>query len=351
MTGSILTHILGSTAGSAEVAARALAALVLTAALCPVAMSVLRRRNVIDSPNSRSSHLVPTVRGGGIAPAIACLLVLATTGAVDRSEVLGVLLVATLMGGIGFADDVLDGLPVMGRLVGIAAVALAGAVTIVQDWDRGWLVRFGIVLVGSFVIVGFVNAFNFMDGINGISALSAAAMGAVYLAAGLAGDAPIVAMVGAVAAAAALGFLPFNAPVARVFLGDAGSYFFGGLLAALALLVLREGLPLDVAVAPMAVYLGDTAWTLVRRVRAGERWSEAHRTHAYQRLIAMGWSHMAVALLVGGLTLACGLLGLVSLGGDVVLRGLAALAVGTMVTAYLVLPDRLTHRHLTGADV
>ena len=336
---------------TADLAARALVTLALTAALCPVAVSVLRRRNVVDSPNGRSSHVVPTVSGGGVAPALACLAVLATTGAVDRSQIFAALLVAALIGGIGFVDDVLDGLSVTGRLAGTAAVALVGAAVVVQDWDRSPLLRVGVVLVGAFVIVGFVNAFNFMDGINGISALSAAAMGAVYLAAGLVGDAPIVATVGAVVTAAALGFLPFNAPVARVFLGDTGSYFFGALLGVLALLVVREGLPVDVAVAPMAVYLGDTVWTLVRRVRAGQRWSEAHRSHAYQRLTSAGWSHLAVALLVGGLTLTCGLLGLVSLAGGVVARGLAAVAVAALVLAYLVLPARLSERQLAEVEI
>jgi UDP-N-acetylmuramyl pentapeptide phosphotransferase/UDP-N-acetylglucosamine-1-phosphate transferase len=334
-----------------EVLGRGSATLALTVALCPVAMSVLRKRKVIDAPNDRSSHVTPTVSAGGIAPAFACLLVLATTGAVDRSQVFGALLVATLVGGLGFADDVLGGLPVLGRLAAITVVALTGAVIVVHDWDRSLALRLGVVLVGSFVIVGFVNAFNFMDGINGISALSAAAMGAVYTAAGLLGDAPIVAVIGAVVAAAALGFLPFNAPVARVFLGDAGSYFFGALLAVLALLVVREGLPIEVAVAPLAIYLGDTVWTLLRRIRAGERWSEAHRTHTYQRLVGAGWSHLGVALLVASLTSICGLLGLVSLTGGPVARVVAAVAVAGLVIAYLALPAHIVRRPLAEANV
>jgi UDP-N-acetylmuramyl pentapeptide phosphotransferase/UDP-N-acetylglucosamine-1-phosphate transferase len=136
-------------------------------------------------------------------------------------------------------------------------------------------------------------------------------------------------------AAGALAFLPWNAVRARVFLGDAGSYGLGVALALLAAQAVVRHVPLEAALAPLALYLADTGWTLQRRVRAGERIFEAHRTHIYQRLCDVGWSHQRVTLATGAVTAGVCLLGAASLTGHPALRAGADLAAAALLAAYL----------------
>jgi UDP-N-acetylmuramyl pentapeptide phosphotransferase/UDP-N-acetylglucosamine-1-phosphate transferase len=100
-------------------------------------------------------------------------------------------------------------------------------------------------------------------------------------------------------------------------------------------------MPLEAVAAPLAIYVGDTGWTLVRRLATGKHWSEPHRDHTYQRLTILGWSHGAVAVLVGLLTAVCGALGLVSLTSGPGARVAGAAAIAAVVFGYLALPASL----------
>ena len=137
------------------------------------------------------------------------------------------------------------------------------------------------------------NAFNFMDGIDGLSALQTIC--ACFWAGLLLWElgswvAPVV----WVLAAAAGGFLVFNFPPARIFMGDVGALFIGFSIAACGILGARAGLPLWVFGALMAVYLFDVGYTLIRRSLRGENVLQAHRKHLYQRLDKLGWSHWSI---------------------------------------------------------
>ncbi len=182
-------------------------------------------------------------------------------------------------------------------------------------------------------LVGFVNAFNFMDGVNGISGAHALIGGVAYacLAGGRRDGLGVAA--GLALAAGAGAFLPWNAGRARVILGDVGSYPIGAALAVLAVRLIVDGVPAEAVAGPVALYLADVAWTLQCRIRRGEHWLEPHRTHIYQRWCDAGWSHQEVTLLTSGLTVLLCLLGVAGvLGGTAVrvtsdLAGLGALAV------------------------
>ena len=143
------------------------------------------------------------------------------------------------------------------------------------------------MIVGVIIAVGFVL-------LNGISALNAAVGGAWFAWLGHQHDSRTLLVLGAALAGAALGFLPWNA-TSRIFLGDVGSYGIGGLLAGAAVLAWANDVPAALCVAPLLGYLADTAWAIVRRARAGHPITEAHREHVYQRLVALGWSHLASA--------------------------------------------------------
>jgi UDP-N-acetylmuramyl pentapeptide phosphotransferase/UDP-N-acetylglucosamine-1-phosphate transferase len=117
---------------------------------------------------------------------------------------------------------------------------------------------------------------------------------------------------------------------ARVFLGDVGSYGLGAALAVLAAAVVIDGVPVEAAAAPLALYVADTGWTLQRRFRAGESWLEPHRTHAYQRLCDLGWSHQRVTVVTAACTVVLCLLGAASLAGHLDLR-IASDSVGVVL--------------------
>jgi len=157
------------------------------------------------------------------------------------------------------------------------------------------------VAVTSFAIVGYANAFNFMDGINGIAASQAAVTGigtiAVAVAAGVSLVDPAL-VLAAIIAGAAAGFLPHNFPRARMFMGDVGAVSLGFGLAAISVWIAADyGWWLLVPLGCLhANFVLDTTITVIRRILRGEVFHQAHREHFYQRLVRAGWSHTRVTL-------------------------------------------------------
>ena len=204
---------------------------------------------------------------------------------------------------LGFVDD-LRGLPAVRRLALQASAApespRCSSLPLHLPAGRAGRARPASTAVW---LIGFVNAFNFMDGVNGISGAHALIGGVAYACLGQWRQDAFLVATGLAVAAGALAFLPWNAVRARVFLGDVGSYALGAALAVLAVTAVIHGVPAEAALGPLALYLADTAWTLQRRMRAGERWLEAHRTHIYQRWCDAGWSHPEVTLVTAATTI------------------------------------------------
>jgi UDP-GlcNAc:undecaprenyl-phosphate/decaprenyl-phosphate GlcNAc-1-phosphate transferase len=294
----------------------------------------LLRRAAIDLPNVRSSHTVPTPRGGGAPIAIGLVGAALLVGRDDGTVAVAFAVAVAAFAAIGFADD-LSGLPVSRRLLmqGLASVAIAAVLVGRSALPPAAMAAAAVVV--AVWLIGFVNAFNFMDGVNGISAAHALIGGAVYAGLGWWRPDAFLATAGAAVAAGALAFLPWNAVRARVFLGDVGSYGLGVALAVLAAYAVLRGIPPEAALAPLALYLADTGWTLQRRMRAGERFFEPHRTHIYQQLCDVGWSHQRVTLTTAALTSSLCLLGAASLTGHLALRAGADLAALGLLAAYL----------------
>ena len=319
----------------------ALAVLVVGLLATDLSIRVLRRFSIVDVPNHRSSHNHPTIRGAGVGVALCGVGAALLSGGAGMPELWTIAIFAGAFAALGLVDD----LQPLGVAVRLPSQVLLAAVAV--TWvlpPAGW----GLVLLAVVFVVGYVNAFNFMDGINGISALHAAAVGLTWAIAGGIANEPAAVFLGGVAAAAALAFLPFNLPTARAFLGDVGSYFFGGWLA-ISVVILFGRLPLAVLVLPILPYVADTAWTLLRRMRRGETWHEAHREHVYQRLVRSGWNHLRTSSTMGGLTLACGLLGVVAAQAE---GALAVIPVGLAITAcvvYLMLPKLIAEPVLIDA--
>jgi len=261
-------------------------------------------RQLMDLPDDqRRSHQTPTPRGGGLG--IVCVLLLTLTAfalCCDPPSRPPALLSAAglvLVAGIGWWDDHRH-IPALWRLTvhAIAALLLGAAVHIAGGT---WLV---IAIVGISALV-LINVWNFMDGIDGIAASQAmiAATGYALL------DAP-GALLGWILAAALAGFLPFNFPKARIFLGDVGSGAIGYALALLvALNLLHPPLKPELLLLPVSVFMTDASLTLLRRIARGEPWWQAHVQHAYQRWAKGAGSHIPVTLAYAlGTTIATGLM-------------------------------------------
>lgn len=281
-----------------------------TAAVVVALLTGLLRRyaigaGLIDRPNPRSSHTVPTARGGGLAIVATSIAVF---GLLCFLNMLPVRLFAALAGGglavavVGFFDD-RHALPARVRL----AVHLCAAV-----WCLVWLdglppllvghrlVHLGWsgYLLGTLAIVWVLNLFNFMDGIDGIAASEAIFVSCAGAVLGPIPPTPEV-LAATILGAACAGFLVWNWPPAKIFMGDVGSGYLGFMIAVLALAATRSN--------PVAIWvwliLGGTFFvdatvTLIRRTLHGERVHEAHRSHAYQWLARRWGSHLPVTLSV-----------------------------------------------------
>lgn len=252
------------------------------------------RRALIDHPGDRRSHSVPTPRGGGVAIVIAVLLAhawLAWANAANHlllaASAIGLILVA----GVGWLDDHQP----RSATMRLAVHCMAGLVVAGATWQMtADPMATGIALVAVPVLV---NIWNFMDGLDGLAASQAALAAAAYA---LNDAQPALVALAWALSAACLGFLPFNFPRARIFLGDVGSGALGYMLAVL--LVWISSLQNVVATSfvalllPLVAFLVDASLTLLTRMMRGERWWTAHVDHLYQRLGARLGKHWPVTL-------------------------------------------------------
>lgn len=310
--------------------------LIGTIVFVPLSMPLLRRLNVVDVPCARSSHAQPTLRGGGLAPAAVVLVLLGLAPELDAAARASVLMGGGLFALLGLADDLRDLKP-LSRFLGQLAAAALALLWLLGNMDHAPTAIGFLAVLAVVWVVSYVNSFNFMDGINGISAAQGIAAGGAFGLLGFWTGAHTVAVIGGATAATALGFLPFNFPRARVFLGDVGSYFFGAVLALLALLTIRAGFPFEAAFAPLVLYLADTGTTLLRRILKGEPWHQPHRDHVYQRLVKLGWSHSQVTLTVFLVIVLCTVVGALTVTTPGA-RQIAAPLIAAILGIYLLLP-------------
>lgn len=255
------------------------------------------RHRVLDLPDERRLHQVPTPRGGGLGIAVVLLAASAWLGQGGLAFALGLGVTA----GAGLADD-LRPMPALAKL----ALQAVGALPLALAWPLlpALWGPVAAVLLAWALVVALVNLWNFMDGSNGLAASQALLFGAAM--ALLAGIGTPVAWLGLALAAAALGFLPWNLPRARLFLGDVGSHALGYAVAALVLLALSGdgGIAAWQPLLLASAFLLDGSLTLLGRLARREKVWQAHRNHLYQRAIAHGASHGRVCLAYAAWTLA-----------------------------------------------
>jgi len=268
----------------------ALATGLLTCLTTRLLIPILAHREILDCPNERSSHQVPTPRGGGIAVIGSTLLawaVFARTESVP-SGVFGIVLGAVLLAAVSWFDD-LRGLSPIVRLLAQAAAVAVGILVLPGPRDLFSLPAIGLVWIW------WINLFNFMDGIDGLAGTEAAAIGAgLLLFAGVgAGADPALRTLAAAVTGAAVGFLVWNWSPARIFLGDIGSVPLGYVLGFLLLDLATRGRWTIAVILPL-YFLADATITLARRLLRGEQVWQAHREHFYQHAVRRGLGHAAV---------------------------------------------------------
>jgi len=275
-------------------------AFLVAGALVPLLVRFAAGRNLLDVPNPRSSHEIPTPRLGGVAVMAG---VWVGAALLRPEEGWPLLVFATLAGVVGLIDDFAN-LHFGVKAAGQAAAALALVLVAPPPFAEAA----GVLapLAGALAVVWLValmNAFNFMDGIDGISGGTAVANALFLWALAPDGAAVLPVFVGAV-----FGFLAWNLAPATIFLGDSGSHFLGFLLGGAALYAGGEAVPLLplAAVVVFAPYLFDTAYTLLRRLRAGKNVFSAHREHIYQRITPSPTFHRQVSILYCGLAVVSG---------------------------------------------
>lgn len=314
----------------------------LASLLLPVILKpLLLRLGVIDVPGARSSHTTPAVRGMGLSPLLAmvlgyAVLLLHEDGGAGTPVLISVVMVSLAAGVVGWIEDY-RGLPVAVRACAQFAIGIVGAILVSMVTGSPWW----MVPMFAFGIAAYINVANFMDGINGISGLHGVIAGAAYALIGLVSGHNWMVPAGFILATAFLGFLPWNLVRGGIFLGDVGSYLLGAGVVILAVGGFASGLPLLAAFAPLTIYIADTGVTLVRRILSGQRWYQAHRTHVYQRLTDVGFSHVQVACIVAAGTAVSSIFGFLILTGSLAVVLLAAFGIVVTAGLYLALP-RLT---------
>lgn len=288
--------------------------------LVPLMRMYALRNGLVDEPGPRRSHRVSTPRGGGAAMVIALAIMLWLLP-LPSGWLLAILPALALVALLGFADDH-QPLAVRWRLLiqflacawvlawlgGVRQVGIAG-VEVFTPWLWSPLALFALVWL--------VNLYNFMDGADGLAAGQGLMTSLLFAVAFHANAEPAGFWLALAVAAVCLGFLPWNLPwnlvSRRIFMGDVGSLALGLMIGVLALVGAVTGtVSVWLSLLLASVFGVDATATLVRQVCSGQRWYTAHRQHAYQRLIASGWSHRAVlagcVLVNVGVVLPAGLL-------------------------------------------
>jgi UDP-N-acetylmuramyl pentapeptide phosphotransferase/UDP-N-acetylglucosamine-1-phosphate transferase len=268
-------------------------------------------RGILDIPNERSSHTLPTPRGGGLAIVFFTLSGFLAIGLYRPSgsfaTVLSYVAGSFIIAGAGWLDD-LRSLPNWIRFGfhTVAAVLILIGVGYWRGMDLPFAgeVHFGWVgFVATLLwITGLTNSYNFMDGIDGIAGGQAVIAGLGWAILGWMSHLPLLSDLGLLVAASSLGFLGHNWPPARIFMGDVGSAFLGYTFAALAVIAAQSDLRFGLAgVIVIWPFVFDTLFTFFRRWRKSENVFAPHRSHLYQRLVIIKYTHRFVTLLYMGL--------------------------------------------------
>ena len=278
-----------------------------------IMVSLAPRFGLMDRPNERSMHTHPVATAGGLGIVLG---VSASVGALvllmqDSPTSSRALCIASLLMLIFIRDEQrpfrwITKLAI--QLISAGVVTWGAREIIISVWGNS-VHPWAAIVICFAVLVYSQNVYNFMDGLDGLSALEAVLVGGVLYVL-LAPVSAFLSVLSLSISAASLGFLIWNVPPARIFMGDLGAHFLGLLFVWIAISGAREGIPVHITLLPLGCFIYDSTFTIIRRLLLRESLVQAHRFHLYQRLIQSGVS----AIQVNGVYVVwTGLFGLVAL--------------------------------------
>jgi UDP-GlcNAc:undecaprenyl-phosphate GlcNAc-1-phosphate transferase len=319
---------------------------------------MLKHVRIMDHPTARSAHQTATPKGGGLSIVLTFLvgvvvLYLTEPARINQGYFLGFVGSSVIIAAVSFYDDV-EHKPFLVKLYTqlLAVAVVLGSGILIDEISLPWIGPVELGWLGwplSFLwIIGLTNAFNFMDGLDGLAAGTAAIVSFFFLVITFSLGSSFVYIHCYTLLAGALGFLAYNFPPARIFMGDVGSATLGFVFATLAIIAARyDASHTSFMVVPLLLFtfIYDTAFTFVRRWLYGENVTEPHRSHLYQLLNRLGYSHRTVALLHYAAALALGCLAVWMTRIEGSTRAAVFVPVLLVHVAYSVWVMRQAHRH------
>ena len=269
-----------------------LTACALALVVTRILVSLAPRLGLLDRPNERSLHSHPVATIGGVGLLVGVFGAIGCLYAVGIGEQIGAVrlcLAGTVLLVLIRDERVAMGWPAKLAIQGIAALVLVWdtdthLTLLLWSVDGLWS---GVIAVALLIYVQ--NIYNFMDGLDGLSGLEGCVVGAV-LSALLSSVSTGLSVLSLSVGAASLGFLVWNLPRAKIFMGDVGAHFLGLTFVWIAVAGERYGIPFTITILPLGAFLFDSTYTLLRRLARRENVTRAHRFHLYQRLCRSGWS-------------------------------------------------------------
>ena len=278
------------------------------------------RLRILDEPNERSLHAIPVPRTGGLAIIAGVVLGSLAFALVEMPGpgLAAVMSGAALIAVVSFVDDHSAVRAKYRLFIHTVAAMLVLAAGLVPDFlelpgvQWTWPAWASIVFTLLFIL-WMTNLYNFMDGMDGFAGGMAVFGFTAYAVLGWSAGAALFTMASLVVGASAAGFLIFNYPPAKIFMGDVGASVLGFLSACLSLWAANEKIfPIWVGILVFSPFIVDATVTLLKRLVAGHKVWEAHRSHYYQRLVRLGWGHRKTVMWEYVLMMATGLSGYVA---------------------------------------
>lgn len=256
-------------------------------------------RMILDYPNQRSLHSVPTPRGGGISISLSVVICAVLLWVV---ELLPIQIMMAVVGGglivaiVGWLDDNFN-ISIVWRAVSYLLSSLWACFWIFNGDARFEGYEIINYIIWMFAISWMTNLYNFMDGSDGLAASQAVCTG--LMASLLLSDQAGLSILLIVLGGACSGFLIWNWPPAKIFMGDVGSCVIGFIFGAMALVTWANGtLSLAVWLIMLSIFISDSSLTLAKRILSGDKWYQAHRKHGYQLIVQGGTSHKHLVYLI-----------------------------------------------------
>ena len=286
--------------------------LILTVIATLITWAMRKHGGILDHPNSRSSHSHAVPKSGGISIVVTFMigmlfiLLVEDPGLIGKDYIVGFVIAAILIAMISLVDDIWEKsarFKLATHLVAVGVVLYCNVE--IDTLTLPWVGRVDFKSLGYLMtaiwILGLTNACNFMDGIDGLVGSTALIAAMFFMAISYYQGSEFVYITGYTIVAGCAGFLIYNAPPAKIFMGDVGSAFLGFVFASLAVIAARyDESRTSFLVMPMLLFhfIFDTLFTFCRRLLRGENTMQAHRTHLYQLLVRSGYTHLEVTLLL-----------------------------------------------------